>query len=147
LNPDDSVTLIIAASADGYAEATPAALAAEPAMVLQPWGRLEGTLLVQGRPGTNCTLAFALGVDRRTGTSADFTAYQAKTDDTGHFAFAQVPPGSQRLLQLIEMPGTPSQKGLVRLNQPLTSVDIRPGETTTVTVTAALPYPPASANP
>jgi hypothetical protein len=134
LMPDDSVTRVIAASADGYAEATPTTLATEPVMVLQPWGRLEGTLLVQGQVGTNRTLMFQLGTLRSSGVSTDFTAYQVKTDSAGHFAFAQVPPGSHKLVQLIEVPGTPSPNGMVWMHQPLTDVEIHPSETTTVNV-------------
>jgi hypothetical protein len=136
LTPDDSVSAIIAASPDGYAEATPAALASEPAMILQPWGRLEGTLLVQGHAGTNCALAFQLGTPRENGVFTDFKAYQAKTDLAGHFAFAQVPPGQHKLMQVIEMPAPPGSTGMAWTERQLTNLDIQPGQTTTVTVNA-----------
>jgi hypothetical protein len=139
LKPDDSVSGVIAAGAEGYAEATQAALAGEPVMVLQPWGRLEGTLLAQGRPGANCALSFQLGTGELIGASADFTAYQVKTDATGHFAFPKVPSGKHRLAQLIEVQATPSATGKAWADQPLTNVDIRPGETTTLTVDGAGP--------
>jgi RNA polymerase sigma factor (sigma-70 family) len=134
LAADDSVTLVIAASPDGYAEATPAALAAEPSMVLQPWGRLEGTFMVQGRAATNGALQFEFATSPHNGVSTDFIAYKVKTDSAGHFAFAQVPPGSHKLVQIIEVPGSPSPTGMVWTSQPLADVDIRPGETTTVIV-------------
>jgi RNA polymerase sigma factor (sigma-70 family) len=141
LNPDTSVFSVVAASAEGYAETTPAALADAPTMVLQPWGRLEGTLFAQGLAASNCTVAFRLGDDRRNGIQTDFNAYQTKTDDNGHFVFAKVPPGRRQLVQMIEVPGTPSPNGMVWIDQPVTNVDIRPGETTTITVTAPTANP------
>jgi hypothetical protein len=57
----------------------------------------------------------------------------------GHFVFAKVPPGHRQLVHVIEVPGTPSPTGMVWTDQTLTNVDIRPGETTTVTVNAARP--------
>jgi hypothetical protein len=134
LKPDDSVTSVIAAGAAGYAETTRAALDREPVMVLQPWGRLEGTFLVQGRAGTNHALAFHFERSHASGVSTEFTAYQVKTDSAGHFVFAQVPPGKNQLVEVIEVPGTPSPNGKVWIDQPLTNVDIRAGETTTITV-------------
>lgn len=134
LMPDDSIRNVIAAGTEGYAEATPAALAGEPVIVLQPWGRLEGTLLVQGQAGTNCALMFQLGMDRVSGISTDLTAYQVKTDNAGHFVFSQVPPGKHKLAQLITVRMEPSWTGTGLAEKTLTGVDIRPGETTTVTV-------------
>jgi hypothetical protein len=138
VTPDDSVSAFIAASPDGYAEATPAALASEPAMILQPWGRLEGTLSVQGRAGTNCALAFQLGTPRENGVFTDFRAYQVKTDTAGHFAFAQVPPGKHKLMQVIEMPAPSGAAGMAWTQLQLTNLDIYPGQTTTVTVNGDL---------
>ena len=139
LKPDDSVTGAIAASAEGYAEATKAALAGEPAMVVQPWGRLEGTLQAQGRPGTNCALFFQLGIGELRGVSTDFTAYQTKTDGACHFVFEKVPPGKHQLTRLVEVTLTSGAAPRTRMLQALTNVDIRPGETTTVTVDGVRP--------
>ncbi len=50
LQPDNSITRVVVASPDGYGEATPAALAANPTLQMQPWGRLEATTYNQGRP-------------------------------------------------------------------------------------------------
>jgi protocatechuate 3,4-dioxygenase beta subunit len=142
LKPDDSVTGVIAASAEGYAEATKAALAGEPVMVLQPWGRLEGTLQAEGRPGTNCALLFRLGTGELRSVSTDFTAYQTKTDGAGHFVFEKVPPGKHQLTRLVEVTLTSGSAERAWMHQPLTNVDIRPGETTTVTVDGTGPGTP-----
>ncbi|HZM05958.1 MAG TPA: sigma-70 family RNA polymerase sigma factor [Candidatus Saccharimonadales bacterium] len=128
LTPDVSVTSVIAAGPEGYAEATISALTASPVMVLQPWGRLEGTLLMQGHPGAECALAFQWEMPSASGIRADTAAYQVKTDSAGHFVFPQVPPGKHVLAQAIEL--SPTE----RARLPLTNVDIVSGETTTVTV-------------
>ena len=137
LNADDAITKVIAASPAGYAEKTPAELIEDPAMVLQPWGRIEGTLLMQGNPATNAAVAFNFGTNYDRSVFADFTEYQAKTGVAGHFVFAQVPPGQHRLMELIEVAGSPSLTGKVWVSQILTNVEIFPGATTTVTVNSA----------
>ena len=139
LNPDSSITAIVAAGAEGYAEATTAALAEAPTIVLQPWGQLEGTVLTQGHPVTNCTLSFQLGTNSSTGLSCDFTAYQTKTDDAGHFVLARVPPGHHQLMQLTHFPLAQGATATAAwVNESLTNVDIRPGETTIASMDSAL---------
>ena len=50
LPADDSILRVIAASADGYGETLPSALAANPILQLQPWGHLEIKCTSGGRP-------------------------------------------------------------------------------------------------
>jgi hypothetical protein len=89
LPPDDEVTRVIAACADGYAEATPAALTAAPVMRLQPWGRIEGAYLSGGKP----TPGRALALGRSVGNRTYIGPITAETDADGHFVFPKVPPG------------------------------------------------------
>jgi RNA polymerase sigma factor (sigma-70 family) len=142
LKPDDSVTGVVAANADGYAEATVAALASDPVIVLQPWGKLEGTVLLQKGPTTNCTLALQFGAVRRDGVSAEFGADEAQTDTAGHFLFAQVPPGTHRLVQRDQVSG-PNGGGVA--SRLLTNVFIQSGEKTSVTVNGLYTARPRSA--
>ena len=67
--------------------------------------------------------------------SSDFTAYQVETDAAGRFVFAQVPPGQHKLVELVPQSATLGLQSWV--HQPLTGVEVRPGETTTVTVGGA----------
>jgi hypothetical protein len=133
LPPDDSISKVMAASASGYAEASTEALSMNPVMILQPWGRLEGTWLEKGLPATNRAILFQLGSGDRTSVSTDFDTYQVKTDAGGHFIFNQVPSGQHELVQLIEMQLPQAPLGKAWIHQPLTNVDIRAGDTTTIT--------------
>jgi len=115
LPPDDSVVRVIAVNEDGYGEATPAALAAQPTLCLQPWGRLEGDYLVGGNPAPGRVLVLA-NIKNRESLELDRTDYSATTDADGHFSFAKVPPGQFQLFS--------------------TNVVVRSGQTTTVTLRA-----------
>jgi RNA polymerase sigma factor (sigma-70 family) len=138
LPPDDTVTRVIAASPDGYAESTPAALAAESTMRLQTWGRLEGTLLTGGKPAVGQVLSLG-----RSGPGAAMMGrfFSAETDADGHFAFPKVPPGQISLFQKYS-------QGEYHEYHPfqVPPVTVRLGETTTVSlflynVTARLSLP------
>lgn len=128
LPPDESITRVIAANAQGYAEASPSALAAEPTLILQPWGRLEGTYLSGGEGVADRELLLQSGQGALDTVSYDFTAYRVKTDREGRFAFSKVPPGKHRLIS-----GTSSWSN----DHPLMEVEIRPGETTAVTISGS----------
>jgi len=130
--PDAAITRVIAASAEGYAEVPAAALAAEPTLQLQPWGRLEGTFLSNGQGAADRAVLFQYGAGDFDAVSSDFQAYQTKTDSAGHFVFAQVPPGRHTLVELVPTQVMPGGMGWV--HKPLQEVEIRSGETTTVTL-------------
>lgn len=135
LPPDDAVTRVIAAHPGGFAETTPAVLVAEPVIRLQAWGRLEGTYLSRGQPAADRELLFQYGQGDFTTVSSDSRAYQVRTDRDGRFVFPQVPPGQHRLVRLVPEKGLPGMSsGTVWSHQPLLEVDIRPGDTTTVTI-------------
>ena len=135
LPPDDAVARVIAAHPGGFAETTPAVLAAEPVIRLQAWGRLEGTYLSRGQPAADRELLFQYGQGDFTTVSSDSRAYQVRTDRDGRFVFPQVPPGQHRLVRLVPEKGLPGMSsGTVWSHQPLLQVDIRPGDTTTVTI-------------
>lgn len=132
LAPDESITRVIAANAQGYAEASPAALAADPTLILQPWGRLEGAYFSDGAGVAGSELMFQYGPGTLDTLSCDAAAYRVKTDHGGRFAFSKVPPGKHKLLRVItdKASGTSSWSD----DHPLMEVVIRPGETTLVTV-------------
>jgi RNA polymerase sigma factor (sigma-70 family) len=130
--PDPLLTRVIAANAEGYAEGTPAALASSPTLQLQPWGRLEGTFLSNGQGAAGRTLLFQYGAGDFNTVSSEFDAYQVKTDGAGRFAFPQVPPGKHTLVQLVPTQVNPG--GMGWMHKRLQDVEIRSGETTTVTI-------------
>jgi RNA polymerase sigma factor (sigma-70 family) len=64
------------------------------AIVLQPWGAIEGTLYLNGQPAPNEYIV----VDGSQKSDADprvflSFGYHMNTDERGHFRFDQVPPG------------------------------------------------------
>jgi len=95
LSPDPAITEVVAASPQGYSEATPKELAANPVMNLTPWGRLEGTFVSNGIPisGRTLSIGFGQGLFGLKSISCGYPNFQAKTDDQGRFTFAQVPTG------------------------------------------------------
>ncbi len=121
LPSDDTITLVIGACAEGYAEAPPAALAIDPILRLQPWGRIEGTFLTKGRPAADKTLTLQTRGPIHT-LEFDPAGFSAATDAQGRFVFAKVPPGQQVLAQG---------------STPLMDVEVQPGQTSTVSVGGA----------
>jgi RNA polymerase sigma factor (sigma-70 family) len=142
LPPDDTITRVIAACSDGYAEAAPATLADKATMRLQPWGRIDGTFLSDGKPAAGRVLT--VGTSSQEGpTVRVLNVYHlnVETDVEGHFSIPKVPPGQLILFQE-EMQG--AFRGFTPLQNP--AVTVRPGETTTVSldlhsVTARLRWP------
>lgn len=132
LAPDDSVSRVMIAHSSGFAEITPAALAASPKVQLQSWGRVEGTLLSGGKAAVNGIIRFNLGNGDWNTVRADFTAYQTQSDAEGGFVFAQVPPGRHKLMRTTpqrETGGATSWQDGEKVD-----IEVRPGETTTITL-------------
>jgi uncharacterized GH25 family protein len=129
LTPDDAIQRVIALNPQGFATASPSALAGEPTLQLQPFGRLEGRWLVRNQPAPQKKLVLEFEFQ---GTGArldlDWNAFSATTDDQGHFVFAQVPPGKFRLTRPV-----PEGNG-VNTMEPVADATVRPGETTTVAI-------------
>jgi uncharacterized GH25 family protein len=121
LPSEDAITRVIGACAEGYAEAPPAALAADPILRLQPWGRIEGTYLTKGMPATDMTVTLQTSGPINT-VEFDPGSFSAATDAQGRFVFVKVPPGQQILAQG---------------KTPLMDVEVQPGQTTTISVGGA----------
>jgi len=92
--PSPGKALLVVRCDLGYAQVTADELAANRDVVLQPWGRIEGTLRIGGKAlaGQDVGIGYwgsgelwDMNVaDRRT---------EAKTDETGRFVFPRVAPG------------------------------------------------------
>ncbi len=139
LPADEAMTLVVAVDAQGYAEATPAVLRAQPTMRLQPWGRLEGTFFSDGKPASGVELEIVKTnfdyIDRVVLDGKDFTC---QPEANGHFAFPKVPPGNYTVFIL--------NWGNSSYWHALADATVRPGETTNVslvscTMTAHLRWP------
>lgn len=135
LPPDDAVARVIAAHTGGFAETTPAVLAAEPVIRLQAWGRLEGTYLSRGQPAAGQVLRLRYGLEDLHMVELDPSVFQVTTDRDGHFVFPQVPPGWHQLERGVEVSGSLAEvEGKVWTTHLLDDVEILPGNTTTVTI-------------
>ena len=130
LSGDPSVTRVVAAHSAGYAATTPAALAENPVLMLQPWGRLEGTYLSGGQPAAGRDLLLQFAQDDAASIGFDFSAFKVTTDAQGHFVFPQVPPGKLTIIHLAHEP----PNSFVHLPLPDGDVEVRPGQTTTKTL-------------
>ena len=133
LPPDEAIRAVVAVLPQGYAEAAREALQAEPTLRLLPWGRIEGTCSSRGQPVASRELALEfIEYDFNT-IALDFKAYRTTTDVQGRFTFLKVPPRRIKLSQLIPEPGPDgSYNGRSWSHRPLTTVEVKPGETTQV---------------
>ena len=132
LQPDPAVTRVIAAGADGYAEATPAELEANPVMRLQPWGRLEVTCYSGGRPVVGREYGLQFGGGSQETIEFDFMASRFATDTQGKLTIDKLPPGKHELMRLIHFNSSDGGGGWMHGNK--TPFEIRSGETTPLDV-------------
>jgi uncharacterized GH25 family protein len=121
--PDDGN--VVVAGEPGFARAPLAEVRDRGTITLQPWGRIEGTLKIGGQPGVGKDLLFNLSIP---GIGTDFNGYKSTTDGQGQFTMEKIPPGEGAIVRLIKTsPNSWSWSGS-------TSVTIKPGETTPVTI-------------
>ena len=86
--------LLIAWATPGYADASSAEFAKSDKLILQPWGRLEGELIVGRQPKPNEEISYTLlGPPRPGAPTRLFHQYATHTDDHGRFTFDRVMPG------------------------------------------------------
>jgi hypothetical protein len=130
LAPNDAIMRVIVAHAKGFGETTPTALSTDPNFRLQPWGRLEGTYLSGGKPAGDRSLALEYGSGDLS-TISSGSGFKAQSDARGHFVFPQAPPGRHKLMRVITLSSNSWT------SEPMTEVEIRPGETTSVTLGAS----------
>ena len=122
---------VIALCDQGYARLTLHQLKTNPVILLQSWGRIEGTLRIGKRLGTNelvhLTSGDGLGIDIYRPSDFD-----ARTDEEGKFSLTFVPPGVQNLFRLIPQ----SDKRSLMQGNP-NHIVVRAGGVTKVTIGGA----------
>jgi uncharacterized GH25 family protein len=124
---------LAAASSNGYATMTLEAFAAHQTIRLVAYGKITGTLTRASGPGTNEPLDLLFGDNSAgPGPGAINLNNSSTTDAQGRFAFDHVPAGHLRLTYRRMM--GPMNSGW--MNEPLQDVDVKPGETLTVPITA-----------
>lgn len=146
LAEDDSVLRMIVISPDGYAEASPAALLANPAMHMQALGRLEAVCAAAAAPAESRQYTLELGGGSFETVSLNFDLSHVKTDSEGRITIDKLPPGKHKLARTFPTKVSPTTTSWMTGDK--IPFEIRPGETTTLnigelehTVTARLQWP------
>jgi RNA polymerase sigma factor (sigma-70 family) len=122
--------LLVILSDRGFAMRSEEEVAANPDVMLQPWGRIEGSLLLGSRPGADEVVVASSPFARAGGPRVTFE-YEAETDDRGRFVLDRVMPGGLTLERgLGYHPGMPYPKSH------LGYVEVQPGRSVSVTVGA-----------
>lgn len=118
--------LLVAITPTGFGEISWAEFEQTKTIVLQPFGRIEGTLLVAGKPAEGQGLMLNLSQAGSGSLSGDWNAFKVETDKDGKFAIEQVPPGERDVVRLIQT--QPNSW----MHSHRTAVAVLPGQTTTV---------------
>jgi uncharacterized GH25 family protein len=118
---------IVAVHAEGFAEVTGDQLATNAVIVLEPWGKVEGTVWLSHDVGTNEGVMVA-DVAGPGGINFDWSEFKADTDSQGRFSFSSVPPGQRQVVRLI-----PQGNGSWMWADQ-TPVTVKPGQTTEIKV-------------
>lgn len=87
----------------GFGEISLDEFAREKRVRLMPWGRLEGTLVSNGKPMENQELALSPLGFGRSGFNTDLNVFKATTDSNGRFTFEIAPPREMTVSRLIPM--------------------------------------------
>ncbi len=86
----------------GYAEVPAGQIAASRAITVQPWGRVEGTLRIAGKPGAREPLELQPDVQLYQRDLQVSHTLEATTDASGTFVFERVPPGKVKIRRDIQ---------------------------------------------
>ncbi|HTH47309.1 MAG TPA: carboxypeptidase-like regulatory domain-containing protein [Candidatus Limnocylindria bacterium] len=118
--------LLVAISPAGYGETTWAEFGQTQTIVLQPFGRIEGTLSIAGKAAEGQGLVMNFSMPGAGQMIADWNAFKVDTDKDGKFVFDQVPPGERDIVRLIQT--APNSW----MHSHRTTVTVLPGQTTMV---------------
>jgi thiol-disulfide isomerase/thioredoxin len=99
--PDLDAFAVLVVDESGFAEVPVQDLASSPQVRLQPWARLEGTLKIGTRPGSNETVRLAGAFAKLAYYPRPLPPYsisaETTTDAGGRFVFPRVPPVDVKL--------------------------------------------------
>jgi RNA polymerase sigma factor (sigma-70 family) len=116
---------------EGFIEAPFSGMNSNTSIRLQPWGRIEGTARIGGRPLANELIHIA-GVYKRSPRIS--VSFSATTGADGRFVFDTVPPGEWKVQREInKRDGTITGPRVVMYSHGVIT-DVRAGETNTITL-------------
>jgi hypothetical protein len=116
---------VVAAGDFGFANVPLDQVRGSGVVVLQPWGRIEGTLKIGGQPAAGKDLMMNMNIPN---IGTDWDSFKATTDDQGAFSFDQVPPGDISIVRLIQTSPNSWQHSYGK------NVHVDPGQTVQVTI-------------
>lgn len=122
-SPPETGGIVVASSESGFARATVDEVRNSGRLVLQEFGRIEGSITIAGSPMAGQEFMFSL---MKQGISTDWETYKASSDDQGHFSFEKIPPGEGQVVRLIKT----TERSWMHSHQ--TTVNITSGQTTQV---------------
>jgi hypothetical protein len=130
LPADDALIRIVATHPRGFAEVAAGELnAGNATWQLIPWGRIEGKWLSSGKPAVGNEVLLENSSGPGGVVEFEFSTFKKQTDSEGRFVYEQVPPGTVRLVRLIR-----NAQGNGWGHGRKTEVEVRPGETSSVTL-------------
>ncbi|MBN1359266.1 MAG: carboxypeptidase regulatory-like domain-containing protein [Sedimentisphaerales bacterium] len=119
---------LVAISDAGYAQVSEEDLKASPDVTLQPWGRIEGKVMIGSQPGVGETVRVSF--DRPSETTGPRVAFDCSAvgDKDGGFVLDRVPAGQARISREVRIS---DRMSAYTHSSP---IEIKSGQTTTVTV-------------
>ncbi len=93
LSKPASLFALLAVHKEGCAEISQEQLATSPDIVLQPWGRIEGTLRIGSKLGSDKEVSFSRHTSRWPAEPVMNYSSAAKTGPDGKFVLTNIPPG------------------------------------------------------
>jgi hypothetical protein len=124
-SPPETGGKVVAVGDLGFGLVSVEQVRASGVVVLQPYGRIEGVLRIQGVGVAGRELLFTLG---NSGIMTDFNGFKTTTDEQGKFTFEKVPPTDGQVVRLIK--SSPNSW----MHSHNTDVTVQPGQTTYVTL-------------
>jgi len=119
--------IIFAEHETGYVEVTPEQLAAEPYVVLRPWGRIEGVCTVGAQGGAGETIECHPVTLRGRRRATTWRHQTTTTDAEGRFVFEKVHPGTIGVRRVIRLSREAHVGRFARANE--TEAQVAPGQT------------------
>jgi hypothetical protein len=123
ISPDARPRSLVVRCPEGFAFVAPSSLASGQNIVVQPWGRVEGTASFGAKPAALARLYFQ--TDRQFAIARIFLDPHVQTDQAGHFSIEFVPPG-----KLTFGVWTPGGRFIPRLCE----IDVASGATSSVRI-------------
>jgi peroxiredoxin len=126
--PEEPPFTVLALHDHGFAQVSSSSPARAGELVIQPWGRIEGSLHVGSRPGAGLPVLINGGPRGDTEHAIPWFEYSTTADASGRFVFDRVIPGSITVARKIEL----SDHSYSSANT--TEITVRPDATARVTL-------------